>query len=266
MLTYNAKIILDSIAPNGSRLTTFEITVPKFILAELNTHRIFSKSSASSRAIPTIKIIEQVLNNPVLPAFIGKNQTGMQADEELNAEDKEHFINTWLSARDYAVDHAKIMLKLGAHKQLVSRILESWMWAKVIVSGTHFNNFFKLRANKMAQPEFRVVAEQMQNLYQINQPKSLGYGEWHMPYISDLDDDLSLEIKQKVSIARCARVSYLSHDGVRDIEKDLELYDRLVQFFHLAPLEQIATPCDGSWGNFTGWKQYRKFLFPVFEG
>ncbi len=265
-LAYNAEIILDSIAPNGSRLTTFELTVPKFILAEINTHRSASRSAASSRAIPTSKVIEQVMNNPVIPAYLGKNQAGMQATEELIGSERQEFLDIWLSARDFAVDHAQKLVKLGVHKQLASRVLEPWMWVKVIFSATHYQNFFNLRANKMAQPEFRVVAEKMLELYLTNKPKEMNYGEWHLPYIRDLDTVLDLEIKQKVSTARCARVSYMNHSGVRDIEKDLELYERLVTSKHFSPLEHAATPCDGSYGNFTGWKQYRKFVAPNFEG
>jgi thymidylate synthase ThyX len=265
-LNYNAEIVLDSIAPNGSRLTTFELTLPKFVLAEVNTHRSGSRSAASSRAIPTSKVIEQVMNNPVIPAYIGKNKAGMQATEELIGQERQEFLDIWLSARDFAVDHVQKLVKLGVHKQLSSRILEPWMWVKVIFSATHYQNFFNLRANKMAQPEFRVVAEKMLELYLTNKPKELVYGEWHLPYISDLDVDLDLQTKQKISCARAARVSYLNHDKVRDIEKDLELYERLVAERHLSPLEHAATPCDGVYGNFTGWKQYRKLICPDFEG
>ena len=48
----SAKVIADSVCPKGVRMTTMEIEYPRFILAELNTHRMLSKNSASSRAIP----------------------------------------------------------------------------------------------------------------------------------------------------------------------------------------------------------------------
>ena len=264
---YGAQVKVTSIKFRGFE-DTYDLEIagefPNFLANGITVHN--SKSTASSRAIPTSKIIEQVLNSPVIPAFIGKNKSGMQAVEEVIGSERQEFLDSWLSARDYAVDHAQKMLKLGIHKQVVNRLLEPWMWAKVIFSSTHYDNFFRLRANKMAQPEFRVVAEKMLELYITNKPKELGYGQWHMPYIDDLDSSLSDEIKCKVSSARCARVSYLNHLGVRDIEKDLELYDRLVKEMHCSPLEQVATPCDGSWGNFTGWKQFRKVIFPEFEG
>lgn len=267
MLTYDAKIIADSINESGDRLTTFELTLPKFLLAELNTHRVFSRSAASSRAIPVKKVIEQVVNNPVIPTFIGKNQAGMQAVEEVNAEERELFLETWLQARDRAVEQAERLVKQGIHKQLVNRLLEPWMWAKDIVTATHYNNFFNLRVSPNAQPEFKVVAEKMQKCYMLNIPTlALSCDYWHLPYLDKNEIELDLTTKLKVCSARCARVSYLNHDGNYDIEKDIELHDRLLADKHLSALEHLAKPFKGKCGNFTGWLQYRKLHFPEFEG
>ena len=79
----DAKIILDSVGPNDARLTTFELTYPRMVHAELMTHRMFSRNSASSRAIPTEKLLARIEEDPVLPVWWGKNQSGMQAREEL---------------------------------------------------------------------------------------------------------------------------------------------------------------------------------------
>ena len=60
----SANVICDSINEQGVRLTTFEIEYPRFILAELNTHRQLSRNSSSSRAIP----IQNILHS-YLPSF-----------------------------------------------------------------------------------------------------------------------------------------------------------------------------------------------------
>src|SRR5882672_5561747 len=84
----SAKIIRDSISPDGHRLTTVEATFPKFLNAELNTHRAFSRNLASSRAIPSKRILEQVENDPYMPIWYGANMAGMQAPEEIKDDDK----------------------------------------------------------------------------------------------------------------------------------------------------------------------------------
>ena len=94
-----AKIICDSISPDGIRLTTMEVKMHRFILAEMNTHRIFSRNSASSRAIPVKKMLERVKTDPAMPVFWGKNQSGMGASEELSPLEKEEAIKQWLEAR-----------------------------------------------------------------------------------------------------------------------------------------------------------------------
>jgi len=86
---YACKIIADSLCSiENIRLTTFEITFPRMVLAEFNTHRVFSRNSASSRAIPIEKQLAKVLNDPFIPIHWGKNQSGMQAMEELSPEEQ----------------------------------------------------------------------------------------------------------------------------------------------------------------------------------
>jgi len=263
---YNSKILLDSISPIGCRLTTFEVTYPRIIMAELNTHRALSRNSASSRAIPIAKIIESVEKNPFIPTYWGKNKSGMQASEEvlsIAACESE-----WLSARDSAVSHAKKLVDLDIHKQIVNRLLEPFLYVTTIISATSFSNFFKLRCHKDAQPEIQVLANLMKASYAKSIPKEVSVGDWHMPLTEDIDDSTLLEDKFKISAARCARVSYLTHDGVRDLGKDLELYDRLTsrdsedEPKHLSPLEHVAVAVNQSkrFGNFTGWCQLRKFI------
>jgi thymidylate synthase ThyX len=285
-VAYSAKILADSISEAGDRLTTMEVTFPRMVLAEYNTHRVFSRNSASSRAIPVLKQLMRIEENPFIPIYWGKNQSGMSAKEEISTSDKKKAIAIWLAARDDAVEHCKALLDLGVHKQIANRLLEPFMWHTVVVTATEWSNFFALRAHEDAQPEIRVIAEMMQDIYKKSEPQLLREDEWHLPLIQPEEYDGVFEFSEearKISAARCARVSYLTHDGRRDLEADLTLYERLVSGGHMSPLEHVATPVwheleigdsptefiyrkfSGEYqhgefiGNFRGWKQFRKF-------
>lgn len=258
---YSVRILRDSINTAGDRLTTWELTYPRFVHAELMTHRVFSRNSASSRAIPIEKMIEQVIHNPAMPVWWGKNQSGMQAREELTGVELATAKEQWLIARDDAVKNARWMARFGVHKQIVNRLLEPWMWITVIVSATDFGNWFNLRHHKDAQPEIREVAVRMWELYRDGDPQWLEAGSWHLPLTGfEGDEKLGLSMLKKVSAARCARVSYLTHDGLRDVAKDLELHDRLAESGHWSPFEHPAMALPGTTlgGNFRGFMQYRK--------
>jgi len=291
---YKAKMVLDSISPDGVRLSTMEITFPRFVLAEFNTHKMISKNSASSRALPIEKQLKKVIENPVIPVHWGKNQKGMQAEEELNEEEKAEAIKLWLKARDNAVEQASLLMKANVHKQITNRILEPFMWHTVICSATEWMNFFGLRCHKDAQPEIRKIAIMMYRLYAQCEPVGFNYGQWHLPlvighnneFINENDSEeafkLSLELKipyievlKKISAGRCCRVSYLTHNGKRDLMADIELCDKLTEQAHFSPLEHIARPMestdldpklaslsikDSFKANFRGWIQYRKYI------
>jgi thymidylate synthase ThyX len=269
-MTYSAKIVADSISKSGHRVTTMEVMFPRMVLAEFNTHRMLSKNSASSRAIPIAKQLDRIKSEPVLPVYWGANQSGMQAFAELDESAQKAAKTEWLSARDDAVRHAEQLFEIGLHKQLVNRILEPFMWHTVIVTGTEWSNFFALRANEMAQPEIRTIAEMMRDAYESSKPKLLGNDEWHMPLIQPEEFDGAFEKTEdarKISAARCARVSYLTHDGKRDLEADLILYKRLTSGGHMSPLEHVARPMTDEElqeaefrGNFRGWVQLRKLV------
>jgi thymidylate synthase ThyX len=201
-----AEIIADSINPVGNRLTSWILEYPRFVHAELMTHRAFSRNAASSRAIPIEKMIQQVIDNPAMPVWWGKNQSGMQAKEELNNTETKIFIDPnnpffaqhatdlqmakiiWLEARDKAIEYVKNLNKLGLHKQIANRILEPWFNIRVIVSATEFENWFALREHPDAQPEIQKLAEIMLPLYNASQPKQLQPGEWHIPFGDKFDD------------------------------------------------------------------------------
>lgn len=263
-MSTSAKVICDSVSDDGHRLTTLEVTMHRFVLAEFNTHRVFSRNSASSRAIPVRKIIDRVLTDPAVPLSWPSEKSGMQGGEPLSGDHAQAAEEMWLSARDEAVAAARRLMDLGVHKSIANRLLEPFMWHTVIVSATNWDNFWGLRLSPLAQREISAAAFAMKSAYDKSQPQPLTQGEWHLPYLRPDERDMSLDVKMKVSAARCARVSYLTHDGIRDVAKDLELYDRLTTTTppHASPLEHVATPCPPCddhchLGNFTGWDQLR---------
>jgi thymidylate synthase ThyX len=232
------------------------------------THRLFSRNSASSRAIPVKKMLDMIKSDPVLPKWWGKNQSGMQAKEELDLETQKKAIEVWLKGRDRAVETVEELLALNVHKQIANRIVEPWMFITVIVSATEFDNWDALRAHPDAQPEIGWVAQDMLRERALSTPKKLLAGSWHLPLISDEEyeeiynenpDDYEERLK-KISTGRVARVSYLTHDGRRDYNEDISLHDKLSSSNHWSPFEHVAQALDEPlWiGNFVGFKQYRK--------
>lgn len=276
----SAKIIADSIA-NNIRLVTMELNYPRFIHSELMTHRMFSRNAASSRAIPIEKMIDQVRENPAIPIHWGKNQSGMQAKEELDKYSKKVCNMWWTDASKSAIRYSKLLNDIGSHKQVANRLLEPFQWMKVIVTATEWDNFFKLRDHEDAQPEIRELARCMKKAMEESIPQELKHGEWHLPYITT-EDCLKTTTDNfvKLSVARCARVSYDNHGKDSIIEKDITLADRLLEAGHMSPFEHVATPMqewvsDPEWqqgithmtrdgmkwsGNFRGWIQYRQLL------
>jgi hypothetical protein len=296
MTTITAKVVADSISPEGIRLTTMHLRYPRFIHPEFMTHRVFSRNARSSRAVPIKTIIDEVVNDPVVPLFWGKNQKGMQASEENHQEviigfGSDDYVwgsreEGWLIARDAAVNMAREFERSGYHKQVVNRLLEPFMHIDTLVTATDWDNFFALRDHKDAEPHIQVLARSMRDAMNASTPQRLVPGQWHLPYVPDNDApvydfgakrDLDLiPLAIKVSVARCARISYRPFDGNATIEAELQRYEDLVgsQPIHASPAEHQATPDErGMWGeyamwwdhqnehgNFCGWRQYRKML------
>lgn len=265
-MPFLARVVLDSRSPAGVRLTTMEVRYPRFIHSELMTHRVFSRNAASSRAIPVKKMIDAVRNDPAMPLWWGRNQSGMQAREEIDPATRERAEIQWRGALENALATAEALSSsdINLHKQLVNRILEPFAWITVILTATEWSNFFAQRTHEDAQPELRHIATMMQDAYRASTPATLAAGEWHTPLILPDEAQLDDETRRNVSVARCARVSYLSHDGTREIAKDLDLYEKLLgggSNGHWSPFEHVATPLADAtaWsGNFRGWEQYRK--------
>ncbi len=254
------KVIADSIA-FGARLTTLELEYPRYIHSEFMTHRVFSRNAQSSRAIPIEKAINKVLEDKWYPVFM-KNQPGMAAIDHLFGYDLDQAEQEWDDAKMGAVANAWSLKELGIHKQVVSRVLEPFSKIKVIVSATDWNNFFRLRIAPDAQQEMQELAVAIRDEMLLSTPNSMEIFDWHLPYITDTDfTELrgNLSLLKKVSVARCARVSYLNHDKILDYQKDLDLFDKLWSSKHLSPFEHVATPWPNgnSGGNFRGWRQLR---------
>lgn len=242
-MTY-AKVIADSTFENGTRLTTMEIKLHRFVLAELNTHRVFSRNSASSRAIPVSKQLQRIRDNLAMPVVWPKEQKGMQGGETHDDETVERLTDLWYSAAADVCDLAQFLHESHKlHKSVTNRLLEPFMWHTVVITATAWDNFFLQRCSPLAQPEIRLAAQLAYEAMNESEPLELLEGMWHLPYITNADD-LELSDIIKVSAARCARVSYLTQDGTRDTSADLALYDRLVSADpkHWSPLEHPATP------------------------
>lgn len=286
------KIIADSLnTSTKDRLTTFLLTYPRYIHAELMTHRVFSRNAASSRAIPVVKFRNDVIQNPVIPSHWGANKPGMQAGEELDdtlqdwlwpAEGFQPEIDLdgsvlprtkltqracaekiWMAARDFALKAHEALEKVGLHKQIANRIIEPWFHIQVLVSATEFQNWFGLRCHSAAHPDIQILADAMLEMYVTREPQEKAPSQWHLPFgDQDLPEDMPVGEAVKICVARAARVSYKTYEGLIDYQKDIELHNRLKESGHWSPFEHVAMATQRSdWsGNFRGWAQYRKMF------
>lgn len=274
----SAKVIADSYFNSPeSRIVTFELEFPRYILAEFNTHRAFSRNASSSRAIPTKRAIEAA-ERIVLPVRFGMNKPGMQADKkDLEGENYRKALSLWSQLAEYTKVISAQLSELGLHKQWASRPLEWFSTIRVVMTSTlpGLENFFLLRDHPEAQDEICYLAQAIKDAMNSSTPIKKSRGEWHLPYITDEDlAKLGLENALKVSCARCARTSYKTHHGTTStLEDDVLLFNKLVHNlnnpedpFHASPTEHQATPsllsykADILTGNFIGWEQYRKRL------
>jgi thymidylate synthase ThyX len=271
-LMIEAKIVADSICGTTyKRIISFVLTYPRFILAEINTHRMFSRNSASSRAIPIEKMIKRIIDNPATPIYWGKNQKGMQASAELSAEEIAKALKIWQLSTRRQIKYAGMLSQLGVHKQIANRLLEPFAHMTTLLTATEFGNFFNLRAHRDAQPEFQELAFQMLQCYLDSTPKVLQPGEWHLPFADKyISEYLTLEQRLKITTARAARVSYISFEGDIDHQKDYKLHDQLVESGHWSPFEHAAQALSrweclwdrlngySKQANYRGYMPYRK--------
>lgn len=288
-----AKVVLDSTNPDGDRVTTIEATYPRNIHSEYLTHRKFSRNAASSRAIPAEKQIETVRNEPFVPSMWQVEAGGMQGVDGLPDELAGYAEALWQSAAEGACAAAESIRNVGTHycdtvglpedhpwrqirihKTMPNRIIEPWAYITVIMTGDDWSGFFQQRCHPDAEIHMREMAEAIRAAMAVSKPQKLGWGEWHLPYVTGYDED---EIRSQyyqepvvalceISTARCARVSYMNHDGTRDLAKDRQLFQRLKEgsgFGHRSPAEQVVCAArDGQSGNLSGkWTQFRKVVW-----
>lgn len=281
-MSIQAEVLLDSLSHEGKRLTTMVLQYPRFVHSEFMTHRVFSRNASSSRAVPTLAAIERILTDPAAPVEWGAKATTMQSKKLLSSEMQEQAKVIWFGAMHAAVEQARSMYEVGAHKQVVNRLTEPFSHIQVLVSATDWDNFFRLRVHADADPTIQELAYKMLKAYLGSSPVPR---KLHLPYIQAQDreyihllnttsyEDADNFLK-RISAARCARVSYglnergnttpypkmENKDIIAVFEKDLELAHRLAGSapIHASPFEHIATACTGRHGNFDGWKQYRQ--------
>ena len=195
-----------------------------------------------------------------MPLEWGRNRAGMSRDRRTPGEDAAQATRCGCRRATRPSAHARRLLELDVHKQELNRVLEPFLWHTVIVTRPSGTNFFELRCAPSAQPELRAAALAMRGAIAESAPLPLAHGEWHTPLIQVDEAGLEGETRRRISAARCARVSYLTHEGTRAIERDLELYERLRGDRHLSPFEHVATPAqdEAFHGNFRGWLQMRR--------
>lgn len=298
-MTITVEIIADSINERGDRITTFEMVYPRIIHAEFMTHCMLAKNAASSRAIPVKTMLETIQSDMAMPVHWGKNQPGMQANEEhfekLNAGYTPE--EWWKLAGLSAIKFAEEFADKGYHKQVANRITEPYQHMKVVmtgVSGIGIDNFFHLRKHTDADPTIHLLAHTALEAYNNSLARFLLPGEWHVPYYFDgfwSDSGIGVDshgftLKEalKISASCCAQVSYRKSDD--SLEKAEVVYQRLIgsEPVHASPTEHQATPIryeqtapfdPSTWepgithvdrngdfwsAKFKGWIQHRKLI------
>jgi thymidylate synthase ThyX len=260
---YFARKIADSISPAGVRVSTLEATFPRFILAEMNTHRVFSRNSASSRAIPPEKLIEKITLDPFVPETFGKRVKGMGVGEDIDDQDRAR--SAWEWHRKCSVQAANMLLELDCDKSRINRLLEPHMWHTAIITSTEWENFFGLRApdgdtwrrDFPAQPEMQIIAIAMRNALWESEPDKLEEGWWHLPMATDTELRLLCDYRthgsqdqvdsylnglRDVCSRRLARVSFDKHTDSEEWDISISKSGELKVGGHFSPFEHIARP------------------------
>lgn len=254
-----AKVICDSVSPLGVRLTSIEIQCPRTILAQILMHRLWSRSCESLRARPVKSKLAEVQSNPFVPV-LRQNQKGMQPAGLLD-----HHKATVAEAliRDHHQRTCELVEKLAdlqVAKEIANRYLEPYAFQKVLITSTDFQNFFRLRCSTQAQEEITELANKMKEALENSKPLRHLKGSWHLPYVGIYEEEhVGLDDAKKLSAARCARVSYVNHEGVRDHEKDFALFETLKADNHSNVFEHQCTPAPDRrrYSNLTGWFSQR---------
>lgn len=245
---YGSYAVVESVTSIGLK-ETFDLAIngpfPNFIANGVVVHN--SRNAASSRAIPWNKMKVTITENPVIPIVWGAEQSGMQTGSGIDPKLQKLAEELWLKARDSAVEYADMIHNIGdtyneihrclsgprpefegvrIHKSLPNRLTEPWMWITVVMTATEWANFYRLRCHPDAEIHFQCIANMMR--YAMTQSTPVER-ECHLPFVTEEERwELDVETLFRISTARCARVSYLTHDGIANVDKDLGLFDKLV--------------------------------------
>lgn len=242
MSGYHCEVLADSVNPIGQRVTTVQIRLPLVVWPEFLTHRTFSRNARSNRAVPSRVLISEVLRNPFVPEFWGRNQAGMQAGAELTGWRRWVARKAWLWARYPAIAAAWTMARVGLHKQDANRVLNPWQWIDAVVTAgeAEWQAFFALRCHPLADPKIHTIAQMIRAAIEDSTPQHLTREQWHLPYYTDRSEKPGEETLW-ASVGACARVSYRCFDGTHSDEENSKLGRRLASEkpAHASPLEHV---------------------------
>lgn len=242
-MTVSAEVIAHSLHPSRtSFIATLRLTLPKYVLTHVLTHKRLAKNTSSARAIPTRTFRRDVLKNPALPEFWGRAGKGMQADGELSPRRCRVTRALWLAAMYFACGIHWAMEKLGTAKEICNRVIEPWAHCVVVVSGDDaaWSNFLALRDHPAADPTTQALAKAVAKALAESTPAPLKTGSWHLPFA---DVSLGLRDATYQSVARCARTSYAvpgPKSKTSTVVEDMALYLRLSTAGHFSPFEHQA--------------------------
>lgn len=262
------------------RLTTITARFPRAVLAEVNTHRVFSRNSASSRARAVKATIADVMNNPYIPLFTA-NQKGM-GGKYVTSDVRERAVEAWLSARDSAVTHELRMLlgdllpsgtdreiaedysnlldmyyekvynsetpdpaALSIHKQNANRLIEPFSWHEAVITSSYWDNFLDLRNHDEAQPEIHAMAKLVDAALRASTPENT----WlHLPFIAPEDKPAYSPLESFIDIrpvllrssTECAQISFRDKSRAVLANATTALGERLLASKHFSPFEHVA--------------------------
>jgi hypothetical protein len=174
------------------------------------------------------------------------------------------------------------------HKQDLNLIWHPYAWSVCVLTADQYAwaDFFKQRCKDDVYPAIRHIAELMQVLYNNTIPHYLEQGEWHLPFVSNIDPKTTvIELLLAKSASCCARISY-ANDKEEGIEVHVRRHDDCRDSKHSGVFEhQLRVPTEdelylldgeryeihsttgelfiltGKYhSNIKGWIQYRKVL------
>lgn len=250
----------------GTELITAVATYPRIVHAEFMTHRMISKNSSSSRAIPGNSVIETLENEMFVPEYWGKNQSGMQAKETLDAEAEEIAREIWIRAGRNMIEAMRELGAIGLHKQLQNRVSEAFQPIRVCMSATEWNNLHHLRDHADAQPEIQDLSKALKTATNNSEPIKLYPGDWHLPFfkgecgngvwLKDADELYPMEDARMISMSCAAQTSYRKNDDTLEKAKRLFSVFFDTTHIHASPAEHQATALDLArleWGGMPDW-------------